>query len=245
MEIVDVFLDTVDSTNQWAQENLSSLDPNKITCITAKEQTKGRGRFQRTWVSPKGENIYTTFYFRLKKNALHLTSLAQVMTICFAKVLINEGFSPKIKLPNDVLLSCKKVSGVLCETSFKNDNVDVFLGIGINIDTDEKILSQIDPPATSLYKESKKKWTGKEILKKLQDQFSSDFELFKTQGFTPFHSSFENLLAYKGQKVRCFDGKREWTGLCHSITNDGQLNLCLPNKEMKTILSGDVFPAQD
>jgi biotin-(acetyl-CoA carboxylase) ligase len=77
-------------------------------------------------------------------------------------------------------------------------------------------------------------------LKKLQKQFAFDLQKFKKEGFAPFHSQYENLLAYKGQTIRCFDGKKEWVGICHSVTSDGQLNLYLPNKEIHTMLTGDI-----
>ena len=92
-----IHLETIDSTQAYAKRNSSSFPPNQITCITAEEQTAGRGRFQRTWQSPKGVNIYATFYFQLPSKTPHLTSLAQVMAFSFATVLRHEGLQPKIK----------------------------------------------------------------------------------------------------------------------------------------------------
>lgn len=239
-EVVDIHLDVIDSTNTYAKKNCATFAPDQITCITAEEQTAGRGRFQRNWVSPRGVNLYSTFYFQLPANTLHLISLAQVMTYSFAAVLLKEGLHPKIKWPNDVLLSGKKVSGVLCETSFHHQTVEFFLGIGINVNLEADAAARIDQPATSLKIETNRTWDKKALLKKLQKQFAEDLAKFKKEGFTPFHSQFENLLAYKGETVRCFDGKKEWIGICHSLTNDGQLNLYLPDKTIHAVLSGDL-----
>ena len=223
MEYTLVSLDTVDSTNVYAEE-----------------QTAGKGRLGRKWLSPRGENICATFCFQLPKTTLHLVSLAQVASLSLAKVLLHAGLLPKVKWPNDVQLNGKKLAGVLCETSFHQDTVDLFLGIGINVNTTAENLALIDQAATSLLTETKKKWDRDALLKTLLHQFSEDLVSFKKAGFTPFHNPYENLLAYKGQKIRCFDGKREWVGICHSITNDGQLNLYLPNQEIHTLLSGDL-----
>ena len=106
-------LDSIYSTNNYAKERAGSFAKDKITCITAEEQTAGRGRFQRTWQSPRSVNIYATFCFRLAAQTMHLISLAQVMAASFAKVLLQEGLHPKIKWPNDVLLGGKKLSGFL------------------------------------------------------------------------------------------------------------------------------------
>lgn len=239
-KIDSIHLDTIDSTNTYAKTHSNTFDPNTITCITADAQTAGRGRFQRHWQSPKGVNLYVTFYFQLPRQTLHLNSLAQVLAASFASLLIKEGLHPKIKWPNDIQLSKKKLSGILCETSFHGEIVDIFLGIGINVNMESSDLNQIDQPATSLKQETHRAWDRKELLEKLQKQFLHDLALFKTHGFTPFHSLFENLLAHKGEQIRCFDGKKTWEGMCHSLTMDGQLNLYLPDKTMHTITSGDI-----
>ncbi len=236
----EIHLDSVDSTNTYAKKHCNEFPSGQITCVAAEEQTAGRGRYQRKWVSPRGVNIYATFYFRLPLHTLHLISLSQVMAYSFASVLMREGLHPKIKWPNDIQLEGKKVSGVLCETQFYQDHVDLFLGIGINVNLDAKTAAQIDQPATSLLIETGKKWDKDALLKKLQKQFAEDLEKFKKSGFIPFHSQFENLLAFKGETIRCFDGKKVWVGICHSLTNDGQLNLYLPDKTIHTVLSGDI-----
>ncbi len=235
-----IHLETIDSTNTYAKKHFETFPPDQITCITAEEQTAGRGRYQRKWVSPRGVNIYATFYFRLPIDTLHLISLAQVMAYSLTAVLLREGLSPKIKWPNDIQLSGKKVSGILCETVFQKEWVDLFLGIGINVNLDKKSAAQIDQPATSLRIETGGEWSREILLSKLQKQFTADLQKFKKKGFAPFHSAVESLLAFKGETIRCFDGKKVWTGICHSLTNDGQLNLYLPDKTMHTILSGDI-----
>jgi len=240
MEIKDIHLESVGSTNDYAKTHCSQFDPKQITCITAEEQTEGHGRMQRRWHSPKGHNIYATFCFQLPLHTLHLVSLSQIMTLSLSMVLLKEGLFPKIKWPNDVQLNGKKIAGILCETQFHSDRIDIFMGIGVNVNMDANQLVYIDQPATSLSIETKLAWDCTILLKKLQKQFAVDLQKFKKEGFTPFHSQFENLLAYKGQTIRCFDGKKEWVGICHSVTCDGQLNIYLSNKEIHTVMSGDV-----
>ena len=240
MEIVDIHLDSVDSTNSYARQHSSEFSSDKIICISAEEQTAGRGLHLHRWHSPSSQNIYLTFCFSLPIHTLHLISLGQVIALSAAMMLLKEGLHPKIKWPNDIQLDDKKIGGVLCETEFHQNYVTIFLGIGLNINMTPQQLTSIDQPATSLAAETGQPWDRDELLKKLQKQFLADLQKFKKEGFTPFHSQFENLLAYKGQTIRCFDGKKEWVGICHSVTNDGQLNLYLPNKEIHTILSGNI-----
>jgi BirA family biotin operon repressor/biotin-[acetyl-CoA-carboxylase] ligase len=241
MDIIERHFEILDSTNKYAKEHIREFAHDKITCITSETQTAGYGRFGRPWHSPLGGNIYTTFVFRLHLPALHLISLGQIMTLSFANVLLQKGLHPKVKWPNDVQLSGKKLAGVLSETVFSKETVDVFCGIGINVNTSREELALIDAPATSLQVETGKAWDKIALLKSLQHQFTADLAKFKKEGFTPFHSQFENLLAYRGEKIRCFDGKKEWSGICHSLTDDGQLNLYLPSGKMHTVLSGDII----
>ncbi len=237
----EIRLDIIDSTNTYGKLHVGEFPHDQITCITAEEQTAGRGRYHRKWISPRGVNIYATFCFRLQARSLHLGCLGHLMACSLTAVLIKMGFNPKIKWPNDIQLNQKKLSGILCETQFHKDLVDVFLGIGININLDAKTAASIDQPATSLLIETGKEWDREEVLKKLQKQFEIDLSLFKKEGFTPFHDRFERLMAYIGKTIRIFDGETTWTGICHSLSPDGQLNLLMPNHIIQKIATGDIL----
>lgn len=241
MEITEIHFDSIDSTNTYAKRKYTVFPPDQMTVVTADEQTAGRGRYQRKWISPKGVNLYATFCFRLPLKTTHLSSLAEIMAFSFASILIEEGLHPKIKWPNDVQLRQKKVSGVLCETIFGSDHIQILLGVGINVNMETDALDEIDQAATSLKNETGRSWDRSLLLKTLENRFLSDLERFKKEGFTPFHDPIENLLAHKGEKIRCFDGKKEWVGICHSLRPDGLLNLSLPDGTLHAISSGDLL----
>jgi BirA family biotin operon repressor/biotin-[acetyl-CoA-carboxylase] ligase len=194
MQIVEIALDTIDSTSEYAKRNYPSFDASKITCITAEEQTQGKGTRQRPWISPRGVNIYATFYFRLKPETADLTTLAQVAALGLASILSQEGLYPKIKWPNDLLLNGKKISGVLCETLFEKESIAIFLGIGINVNMEKEDLAKIDQPATSLKIETGKSWDRKKLLHSLQLQLNQDLALFQAQGFAPFRKQLAKFL---------------------------------------------------
>ena len=241
MEIKNIFLEKVDSTNKFAKEHYKEFNSKNLTCILAIEQTNGYGRNKTKWVSIKEKSLTTTFCFTLPKDCLYLTSLAEIMSLSIAKVLIKEDVYPKLKWPNDILVNNKKISGVLCETIFEKENVHVFLGIGINVSLSEEDLKNISHPTTSLKIETGKILEIKNILKLLQDEFLINLKIFKKDGFLPFHCQYENLLAYKGEKVKCLCGQNEITGICHSINNEGMLNIYIPKtKEIKAINSGEI-----
>ena len=238
----EIHLELVDSTNTYAQKHCGAFPKNQITCVTAEEQSAGRGRYQRRWISPRGVNLYATFYFSLPLHTAHLISLSQVMAHSLAQLLIAEGFDPKIKWPNDIQLNGKKVSGILTETQFGQESIDLFIGVGLNVNLDAAAAKKIDQPATSLFIETGKQWDKTALLHKLGMRFSLDLELFKQSGFSPFLKAFDRLLALKGDLIRVYDGNQEWVGVCHSINNEGQLNLLLSNGALHPIFTGDILP---
>ncbi|NGX32132.1 MAG: Bifunctional ligase/repressor BirA [Candidatus Anoxychlamydiales bacterium] len=237
----DIFLKTVDSTQEYAKKNVAKFNKSKITCISADIQTKGKGRFNREWLSPDGDNLNITFYFQLKSKCLHLVSIAHILALSLTKVLRDSNLDPKIKWPNDVMLDNKKLAGMLCEIQTKNEIADIFLGVGINVNANEEFLSKIDQKATSLKVETKKTWDKNELLKNLKEAFYNNLKLFNEKGFEPFHEKFENLLLYKGEKITFFDGQKEYKGILHSISSDGKLNLYMPDKEMLNFAAGDIL----
>lgn len=239
----NIRLQSINSTQSYAKTHAAEFPKDQITCVSAEEQTAGRGRFHRRWVSPKG-NLYATFYFRLPSQTRDLISLAQVMACSASEVLRKKGLHPKIKWPNDILLSGKKVGGILCETQFMGGDVEIFLGIGINVNMDAPLLAEIDQPATSLKVETGRDWDRGKLLQALQVQWIEDLGRFNKGGFVSFRDFLESVLAYKGETVRCFDGKKEWVGLCHSLGVDGQLNLLLEDGTIHRVVSGEVNSIQ-
>jgi len=235
-----VHFDTIDSTNTWTKKNASTLDPHQLTCVTALEQTAGRGRFLRKWLSPRGQNIYASLYFCLPLNCSYLINLGQILSLSCIAVLNKKGFSPQIKWPNDILLDGKKVAGILCETVFFADRIGVVLGIGINVNMSQELLDTIDQPATSLAQLSGQTWTLEQILEPVLKQFLKDLDTLQTKGFEHFRIKYEKLLAHKGETITCNDGLKTIKGICHSINSDGRLNLLLPDGQITTLSAGEL-----
>jgi len=235
-----IHFDSIDSTNTWTKQNAHLLKTAEVTCITALEQTAGRGRWQRTWVSPKGENIYATLFFCLPENCPYIANLGQVLSLSCATVLLSKGFSPQIKWPNDLLLGTAKLGGILLERNGDRVELGIALGIGINVDISQDILDSIDQPAISLNQLSGHTWKLEQILNPLVSQFLEDLELLLEKGFVPFQKAFEDFLAYKGKKITCTDGTTETCGICSSVDKEGKLHLKLPSGEMLALNSGEI-----
>ncbi|MFA5249825.1 MAG: biotin--[acetyl-CoA-carboxylase] ligase [Parachlamydiales bacterium] len=243
LSIQELFFEKLDSTQLEAKRQLNNFDPDAITCLIAGEQTQGYGRYQRHWLSPAGfENLYCTFYFRLKADFPHLTALTIFLAYTLAKLLESFGFKAEIRWPNDLLIFGKKTAGILCETLIEKDHIQVFLGLGLNLNLNETEIEKIGQPATSLFLESGRKWSRQTVLKALEELFLKNLDRFLKEGLKPFHTQIETLLAYKNQRVEIFDGQNRLEGEILNLNPDGSLKFRdSKNLETKTFYSGELF----
>jgi BirA family biotin operon repressor/biotin-[acetyl-CoA-carboxylase] ligase len=233
-----IHFEVVDSTSAWAKRHAHELNPVGITCITADEQTGGRGRFGRKWLSPKGQNILATLFFQIPKESPYLGNIGQILAYSCASILQEIGLQVQLKWPNDILVLGKKIAGVLCETVEMGKNIGVALGIGLNVNMDETILKTINQPATSIAAMTGKTWEVKAILERLVGRFVQDFETLQKNGFAVFQPDFEKLLAFKEEEIRCSDGVQ---GICKGISKEGHLLVLLPSGRMREMVAGEVW----
>lgn len=241
MKIDFIALETVSSTNTWVKENISKLNPSHLTCITAREQTAGRGRQAKKWLSPKDANLYLTLYFTVPENASYLPNLGQLMVLSCAELLISLKIKPQIKWPNDLLVDKKKIGGVLTETLSHKSSIGVVIGLGLNVNMPQEALTQIDQPATALHLILHKQVEPTFLVQPLCDLFIPALHQLQQQGFAPFHRRFLALLAYKEELITLHLPHKEIQGICDSITSDGKLKLRLPSGEFRTFSSGEIL----
>ena len=129
------------------------LGPEQVegAVAVAEEQTEGRGRLGRTWVSPRGVSILCSVLLEPAVETPRLPELTVVAGEACAEAIGRvTGLEPRIKLPNDVLLGERKVAGILAEAR----DGRVVLGVGINVNVEPAELPQdVAKPATSVLAE--------------------------------------------------------------------------------------------
>ncbi len=129
-------LDTVDSTNTYLKNSITTSTPEGVTVIAA-AQTKGRGRLGRNFYSPSGSGIYMSILLRpdfSPENTVLITAAAAVAVCEACEALGSE--QAEIKWVNDVYINSKKVCGILTEGAINPENGSfkyAVLGIGINV----------------------------------------------------------------------------------------------------------------
>lgn len=137
-------LDVVDSTNNYIKQNLDKLD--NYTLVTAKHQTRGKGRITRSWYDDRNSLTSSMLIKDVKGDPKHLSLIASYAVF---KALKELDLDVKIKWPNDIFLNDKKLCGILIETVI-TDKIDAVIGFGINTNTKAFPESII---ATSIYLE--------------------------------------------------------------------------------------------
>lgn len=215
-------LESIDSTQSYARKELESLLPRAPLCITAEEQTKGRGQPGRSWHSPRGGGLYVTLILSEHERAVPLSCLAQLFSLAVAEDLQDLGFAPQLKWPNDILLAHTKVGGVLCEVVHEpGERVALILGLGLNVNATPHQLEPAGTPATSMQIISGQEWEHEPLLEKIIKTFLTFFSQMRQLGFAPFQKRYEKLLITIGQQITIPEGP----ALCEGISDDGRLIL--------------------
>jgi BirA family biotin operon repressor/biotin-[acetyl-CoA-carboxylase] ligase len=230
VSVTYIHFDRLDSTNTWTKTHAHELARDRLTCVTAKEQTAGVGRFKRHWFSPKG-NLYASLFFTIPLQTPYLPNIGQTLAYSCATLLQEKGFPIKIKWPNDLLIHQKKVAGILTETLDLTDVLGVILGLGLNLKLNEEALASINQPVTSLAEFSKENLNVKDVLASLIPIFLKNLDILRKKGFASFQKDFENYLAYKGEEVTLNIKNEQLKGICQGVAEDGRLQLLLPSGE--------------
>lgn len=128
--------DTLEST-QATLKDMALKNASEGTVVQALQQTKGKGRYEREWVSEEG-NLFFSLLIRPSCPAHSIGPLSLLTGLAVAKAIqpyLDEPESLVLKWPNDILLVGKKCAGILLETEIGADqNIEwVVVGIGINV----------------------------------------------------------------------------------------------------------------
>ena len=185
--VLEVF-DTISSTNDYLLRKEKNKNKDIKICI-AEEQTKGRGRRGKSWISPKFKNIYFSLNSYLKKEDLSGLSIAVALSV--SKVLTKINVMSLIKWPNDLLVGNKKICGILIETAKVGELTKVVIGIGINVNMEYSEL--IDQEWTSIKLEKKQSVDRNSIITEMINQLCITLNKFEQEEFDYFLKRFTSL----------------------------------------------------
>ncbi|KUJ91646.1 MAG: biotin/acetyl-CoA-carboxylase ligase [Thermoanaerobacter thermocopriae] len=229
----------IDSTNNFAKEMASKVPDG--TVIIAEEQTAGRGRLGRSWISQKGCGIWMSIILKPNIQPQEALNLTHVAAISVVKA-IEEVFhvESKIKWPNDIILNNKKVCGILTEMSSEIDKINyVIIGIGVNVNCDN-FPEELKGKATSLYLETNSKVDRKKLTASILNNLEFYYNAYLQKGFEYIRPICIEKSITIGRQIKVIANEGEIEGKAVTIDNNGSLVVETKEGKRLSIISGDV-----
>ena len=233
------FARETDSTNLWIKR-LAKEGASEGTLALAEFQSAGRGRLGRSWEVPEGTSVMMSILLRPKFEPQYAPTLTLVMGMAVAKAVKNLGFDVSIKWPNDVVVSHKKICGILTEMGVRDGKIDyAVIGVGINVNIRE-FPEEMADKATSLYLESGKEFDRSQIPGLVMEAFEEYYEKFAAAcDLSGLKEEYESILANYNQPVRVL-AKEPYEGVARGITDGGELLVEKTDGTIVAVSAGEV-----
>jgi len=232
--------DRLDSTNLEALRQ-ARKGAEEGTVVVATQQTAGRGRQGRGWISPKDSGLYLTIVLRPKLDTAHLPLISIAASIAVHDTLAGIGVEPDIKWPNDILVGEKKICGILAETTDTSNGLVVVVGIGINL-TSGDFSPELADSATSIEDELPASFSRMELESLLLQQFKDFYEqLCRPTGPAEIVEEWSRRSTYaNGKSVNVTFSSEAIMGITDGLEPNGALRVRANDGDVKLIHAGDI-----
>lgn len=236
-----IHYNSINSTNDKAK-SLAREGAVNGTIIIAEQQTSGKGRLGRIYLSPKG-GIYTSIILRPNIEPIYASKITQIMAASLYKTLLNLGISTTIKWPNDIYLNEKKISGILTEMKCDMDRINyVIVGIGINVNiSSDDLPEEIKDIASSLEIELGHKIDRLKLLTNLLQEFERLYDtLVDGNDLTEVIDICKKNSILIGKEAYHITSRGKEQVLCIGLSNEGELIVKDSNGLEQKIISGEI-----
>lgn len=233
--------DSLASTNLEAAKRAIEGAPEGLS-VVANEQTAGRGRLQRQWISPKDAGLYFSIILRpqIDHRTWSLITFAAALAVHDA-LLETCSLETDIKWPNDLLADKHKLCGILAETVETKLGGAIVLGIGINL-TSDSFPPELEEIATSVESATGKCPDREVVLQALLGKLQHRYAELQQQGGAEEtirewcrHSSYA-----QGKRIRVGNANESLEGTTRGVESDGGLLLETDAGEITVVRAGDV-----
>lgn len=223
--------------HEWAKEGAE-----EGALVITEEQTQGKGRMGRPWVSPPSSGIWMSLILRPAIPLFEAPQLTLLTSVALTRALRREtGLDIRIKWPNDLLIHGKKICGILTETRGEQDQVQyVVVGMGINVNATEASWPQdLKEVATSLAIEGKRTYHRVELIASILKESEGMYEAYLTHGFEPIRVLWEEYAGMIGRRVRTLSPQGPVEGTAVGLDPSGAL-LIRQNDKISPVFSADI-----
>ena len=211
-------------------------------CVVAREQTAGRGRLQRHWISPRDAGLYFSIILRPTLDQSLWPLLTLTAAVAVHDALIEAcALKTDIKWPNDILVNEKKLCGILAETVETSLGRAVVLGIGINL-TRGAFPAELDSVATSVESGCERKPEREVVLEALIRAMEVRYEtLNQADGPAKIVREWIDRSSYaNGKLIQITENGKQVVGVTQGLESDGALRVKTDSGELRIFRAGDV-----
>lgn len=196
-------------------------------CIVAREQTRGRGRHERVWISPRDAGLYFSVVLRPRLDVSGWPLITLMAALAISKALEETGaLQTDIKWPNDIVINDRKLGGILAETAETDQGLACVLGIGINL-TEQALPPELRDRATSLTEENGKAPDPDQLLLVLLEHLSQGYaQLAEKDGPAATIRDWTAASSFAiGKLVSVDTGAEVFAGTTCGLESDGALRV--------------------
>lgn len=207
--------------------------------IAARDQTDGRGRQDRKWLSAPNTDLCFSLFLETNAELIKVPSLTMAAALGVTELLNSKGIRATPKWPNDVLVTEKKICGILSERVEQASHRGIIVGVGLNVNMSSEEADSIDRPATSMLIESGKAYDPGQVLEDLLPQLEYWMSEWAAGGFPAIGRVWTEKAGPIGKKIGVYDGTIHKTGTLAGFGEHGEL-LLETDSGHETIWSGEV-----
>ena len=243
------WFDRLASTNIAMRERFfQGLEIRNGQIVAAREQTAGRGRQDRKWLSFSGQNLCFSLFIKTEAELVAVPSLTMAAALAVNDLLRSMGILSAPKWPNDVLVDGRKICGILSERVERKDaftpssaapHAGIIVGIGLNVNMSSEDAGAIDRPATSILIESGQAADIPRTLEALFQPLDFWIDAWEKGGFSSLRETWTEKTGPIGKTLTVHDGDLRKSGTLAGYGDHGELLLQTADG-LETIWSGDV-----
>jgi BirA family biotin operon repressor/biotin-[acetyl-CoA-carboxylase] ligase len=236
------WFDNLASTNAHMRTHfLQGLKLDSGHIVVAREQTAGRGRQDRKWLSTPNQNLCFSLFIHTDAELMSVPSLTMAVALAVNDLLRSKGILSAPKWPNDVLVGNKKICGILSERVERAiaPTTGIIIGIGLNVNMTTEEAKAIDRPATSMLIETGHAADISQTLENLFQPLEYWIGEWEKGGFSKLRQTWNEQAGPIGKPLTIHDGNIKKSGTLAGFGDHGEL-LLQTTLGIETIWSGDV-----
>lgn len=235
-----VYRERVDSTNNVAKKLADEGAP-EGTIVVAEEQTGGRGRINRLFLSPFAKGVWFSLILRPNIPPMEVSKMTLLAAVAVARAIRHHGLTDcGIKWPNDILVKGRKMVGILTELNGSAEKVNyIIMGIGVNTGiTAEDLSKDLQPIVTSFAREGVRV-SRLALLETLLKEIEGLYQTICRDGFAPVLAEWRALSCMLGQDVTVTSIDKTFSGKAVDIDENGNLLVATP-EGVEVVMAGDI-----